>query len=226
MKKEYLNEIWKPIKGYEGLYEVSNFGRIKSLKFGKERILKGSKDKYGYYHISLSDINKKYKSFLVHRLVAEHFLDKPDNCNEVNHKDENPQNNIYTNLEWCDRKYNCNYGTRNERISKNNRGKKSYIITTEIKEKMSVSQKKRFETSSVWNKGLKNCFCEKTIEKMRNTKKNKSVVQLDLNDNYINTYISLMEAQRETNINATAIMRCCKNINKTAGGFKWKYILT
>ena len=112
MKKEY----WKPIKGYEGLYEVSNLGRVKSLKFGKERMLKVSKDKKGYLHVVLCK-NGILKTYYVHRLVAEAFIDNTDNLPQVNHKDENPQNNIYTNLEWCDRKYNCNYGTRNERIS-------------------------------------------------------------------------------------------------------------
>ena len=113
MKKE----IWKPIKGYEGLYQVSNFGRVKSLKFGKEKILKQSIDKKtGYLHVVLCK-NEILKTYYVHRLVAEAFIDNSDNLPQVNHKDENPQNNIYINLEWCDRKYNCNYGTRNERIS-------------------------------------------------------------------------------------------------------------
>ena len=120
MKKEYLNEIWKPIKGYEGLYEVSNFGRIKSLKFGKERILKGSKDKYGYLQVVLSK-NNKSKTFKVHRLVSEAFIPNPDNLPQVNHKDENPSNNNVNNLEWCDKTYNNNYGTRNTRISNANK---------------------------------------------------------------------------------------------------------
>ena len=113
MKKEY----WKPIKGYEGLYQVSNFGRVKSLKFGKERILKQSKDKKtGHLHVVLCK-NGIVKTYYVHRLVAEAFIDNTDNLHCVNHKDENPQNNVVSNLEWCDAKYNCNYGTRNKRIS-------------------------------------------------------------------------------------------------------------
>ena len=112
MKKEY----WKPIKGYEGLYEVSNLGRVKSLKFGKERMLKVSKDKKGYLHVVLCKENI-LKTYYVHRLVAEAFIDNTDNLPCVNHKDENPQNNVVSNLEWCDAKYNLNYGTRNKRIS-------------------------------------------------------------------------------------------------------------
>ena len=113
MKKEY----WKPVVGYEGLYEVSNWGRVKSLKFGKEKILKPSKNKKGYLHVVLCKENI-LKNFLVHRLVAEAFIPNPNNYKEVNHKDEDKSNNIVTNLEWCDRKYNQNYGTINERLSK------------------------------------------------------------------------------------------------------------
>ena len=112
MKKEY----WKPVVGYEGLYEVSNWGGVKSLKFGKEKILKPQKDKDGYLQVTLCKNNIK-KVYKVHRLVAEAFLDNPNNYKEVNHKDENKTNNVVTNLEWCDRKYNQNYGTRTERVA-------------------------------------------------------------------------------------------------------------
>lgn len=110
-------EIWKPVVGYEGLYEVSNWGRVKSLKFGKERILKLIKDKDGYFIVNLYK-NKKIKSFRVHRLVAEAFIDNPDNLPQVNHKDENPSNNVVSNLEWCNAKYNINFGTRSKKVSK------------------------------------------------------------------------------------------------------------
>ena len=113
-----MKEIWKDKKDYEGHYQVSNFGRVKSIKFGKEIILKQSKDKKtGYLHVVLCKENI-LKSYLVHRLVAEAFIDNPNNYKEVNHKDENKTNNVVTNLEWCDRKYNQNYGTRTEKCSK------------------------------------------------------------------------------------------------------------
>ena len=114
MKKEY----WKPVVGYEGLYMVSNWGRVKSIKFGKEKILKQSKDKKtGYLHVGLCKENI-LKHFLVHRLVAEAFIDNSDNLPQVNHKDENKTNNNVDNLEWCTNEYNINYGTRTERYSK------------------------------------------------------------------------------------------------------------
>ena len=112
MKKEY----WKPVVGYEGLYEVSNWGRVKSLKFGKEKILKPQKDKDGYLCVTLYKNNNQCQ-FKVHRLVAEAFIDNSDNLPCVNHKDECKTNNIVSNLEWCDRKYNVNYGSRNKRAA-------------------------------------------------------------------------------------------------------------
>ena len=111
-----MEEIWKDKKDYEGHYQVSNFGRVKSIKFGKEIILKQS-IRHGYYYVCLSK-NGIVKTYNVHRLVAEAFIPNPNDYKEVNHKDENPQNNIVSNLEWCDRLYNVRYGTGIERRSK------------------------------------------------------------------------------------------------------------
>ena len=111
MKKEY----WKPVVGYEGLYEVSNWGRVKSLKFGKEKILKPI-IRHGYYFVGLSK-NGIVKSYSVHRLVAQVFIPNPNNLPCVNHKDENKQNNVVSNLEWCTHEYNNSYGTRSKRVA-------------------------------------------------------------------------------------------------------------
>ena len=119
-------EIWKDIKGYEGLYQVSNMGRIKSLNYrntGEEGILRHSLDSYGYLKVTLHK-NGKQKYFRIHRLVAETFIPNVNNLPEVNHIDENKENNHVENLEWCDRKYNNNYGSRNERASVSMKGKK------------------------------------------------------------------------------------------------------
>ena len=115
-------EIWKPVEGFEDLYQVSTWGRIKSLsnnKNRKEKILKPQKDGWGYLHVVLSK-NGKMKTYKVHRLVIETFMGKP--LNEVyyfvNHRDENKSNNKLENLEYCTHKYNDKYGTRIERVSK------------------------------------------------------------------------------------------------------------
>ena len=114
-------EEWRPVVGYEGLYEVSNTGRVRSVdryvvdslghrRFYKGKVLSIVKNKNGYLLINLY-CNEKNKKCLVHRLVAEAFVSNPDNLPEVNHKDEDKTNNRVDNLEWCSRKYNVNFGT-------------------------------------------------------------------------------------------------------------------
>ena len=122
-----MKEIWKDIEEYEGYYQVSNLGRIKSLSrekimpngtlcFTKERILSLNKNRNGYMSVSLYKNNKR-ETFRIHRLVAIAFIPNPNNLTDVNHKDENKENNCVDNLEWCDKSYNNRYGTKIERQS-------------------------------------------------------------------------------------------------------------
>ena len=99
-----------------GLYQVSTKGQIKSLNMRKGRVLKQHIQR-GYLYVGLSK-QCKTKLYLVHRLVALAFIPNPLHLPEVNHKDEDKLNNNVDNLEWCDSKYNTNYGTRNKRKSK------------------------------------------------------------------------------------------------------------
>ena len=110
------NEVWKDIEGYEGLYQVSNLGRVKSIGYKKERILKPAKVGRGYLKVNLCK-NSEKKQFLVHRLICQTFIHNPYNLPEVNRRDEDKTNNRVENLEWCDRKYNNNFGTRNQRVA-------------------------------------------------------------------------------------------------------------
>lgn len=95
----YDNEIWKDIKDFEGLYRISNLGRIYSVTTNKIRQIQVNNHRYGYCEISLHKNGKEYR-FKVHRLVALHFIPNPLNKPEVNHKDGNKLNNCYHNLEW------------------------------------------------------------------------------------------------------------------------------
>ena len=110
------NEIWKDIYGYEGRYLVSNIGRIKSIRKGKETIIALHSDSDGYLITHLSKDGKR-KNVRVHRVVAEAFIHNPCNLPQINHKDEDKTNNAVWNLEWCDCAYNINYGARNREVS-------------------------------------------------------------------------------------------------------------
>lgn len=104
-----MEEIWKDIEGYGGLYQVSNLGRIKSFKQNKlGKILRMQITHDGYYTVGLSKDNYS-KQCKVHRLVAKAFIPNTNNLLEINHKDKNKLNNNVDNLEWCTRQYNCRY---------------------------------------------------------------------------------------------------------------------
>lgn len=111
-------EEWKDIEGYKDKYQVSNTGKIKSLHYrntSKEKLLKPYTNRKGYLFVSLPR-----KTVQVHRLVAEAFIENPKKLPMVNHKDENKLNNSVENLEWCDNKYNINYGNRTKQAKLSN----------------------------------------------------------------------------------------------------------
>lgn len=170
-----MKEIWKDIEEYEGKYQVSNLGRVKSLLFingniikKREKILKELGENK-YLHVTLWK-NHKGKNYSVHQLVAKAFIENPNNYKEINHKDENIRNNKADNLEWCDHKYNINYGTR----------------TKKVKEKMQVS-----------------------------------VVQYDLNGNFIKEWDCMNDAIRF--YNNKHIVDVCKGKRISANNYIWKY---
>ena len=123
-------EIWKDVVGYEGYYQVSNEGNVRSvdrfvkcsnsIRRYKGRLLAGCFDNHGYYRVLLS-VAGKHKSCQVHRMVAKAFIENKDNLPEVNHKDENPENNCVDNLEWCSKIYNLEYGTGREKSIKSHK---------------------------------------------------------------------------------------------------------
>lgn len=184
-------EIWKPVVGYEGLYEVSSYGRVRSLDrydsknhFCKGRILRLQTAGRGYLSVDLSS-NGKTKRFLVHRLVAEAFIPNPYNLPEVNHLDEDKTNNRVDNLEFCNHKYNLNFGTRTDRmrdtkikngywtgLSKEEYSKKYY---RENKEKINERQReynqknkdKKREYWKKWHQEHKNEYNERKRENVK-----------------------------------------------------------
>lgn len=201
LNEEYnydIDEVWKPIKDFECLYEINNLGEIRSLDreviysngvkhIHKGKMLKPRKDKYGYLNIVLNK-NGKSKTFKVHRLVAITFIPNPNNLPEVNHKDENKLNNSINNLEWCTSKYNCNYGNHSKNISKSLTGR---TLSEQTKKLMSDSRSIK-------------------------------VVQLSLNDELIKIWNSLRETDK-FGYNHSCVSACCRGIKKTHRGFKWIY---
>lgn len=126
-----MKEIWKDIKEYQGKYQVSNLGKIRTLikwDLNKRKYIatikniKLRKDKDGYILVDLHK-NNKTKTFKVHRLVAEAFISNPNNYPQINHKNEIKNDNRVENLEWCSNEYNARYGTKNQRAAEKNKKK-------------------------------------------------------------------------------------------------------
>lgn len=118
-----MDEIWKDIDGYNGRYQISNMGRLKSFAQNRDegKIHTGSKTHKGYLSSKLYDSDGNSHTYPMHRLVASAFVDNPNGYPQVNHLDEDKTNNRADNLEWCTNDYNVNYGTRTIRAGESNR---------------------------------------------------------------------------------------------------------
>ncbi len=187
----FLKEIWKDITGFECEYQVSNLGRVKSFKKGKETIMKPHVIYSGYFQICLLKQNKRHL-FLIHRLVAQEFIQNPFNKPEVNHIDGNKQNNKVNNLEWC---------THGENI-------------------------KHAWNNGLQKKSIKMALCGKKYAKLNfksGVNLRKKVDQYDLNGNFIKTWESTAEAERQLNLPHSKVSACCVGKRKTTGGFIWKH---
>lgn len=188
-------EEWKDIKGYEGLYQISNFGRVKSLRRKSQRkngviycinekILKGGNNGLNYFKVQLRDKNSNKKYAYIHRLVAKHFIPNPQNKPCINHLDCNPSNNRAENLEWCTKKENTDY----------------------------MVKLKRNERNEQWLKKL-----NKSLDKYR-----KAVVGINKNTGEKIHFISI-GSTKKSGFRPGDVCKCCKGERLTAGGFYWKY---
>lgn len=193
MEEIKANEIWKDIIGYEGLYQISNYGRIKSIerkvKYNnsfrnvKEKIRKSFIGNQGYERIELSR-DRKNKKYNVHRLVAETFIPNLFNKETVNHKNGIKTDNKVENLEWATRSENELHAY------------KTGLAKNTEKQRNAVRK-----------------YCKENYTK--------PIIQLDLEGNFIKKWKSAVEVMQILKINNKSINNCIKGRSKTAGGYKW-----
>lgn len=191
-------EEWKPIKGYEGLYEVSNLGRVKSLnrkilcsngliKEIKEKILTPKDNGKGYLNVILSK-NGNHKNFYIHRLVAEAFIPNLENKEEVDHINTNKYDNNVDNLRWVTRCENCNNPLTKKRIKDNHAD-------------VSGENHPRY---GKYNNG-------------------KKIVQLNENGEFVKIWNSGMEIKRELGYDPSHISKCCNKKREMSYGYRWMF---
>lgn len=247
---DFQNEVWREIDGFDGVYKVSSYGRIKSSS-QRLRILRTTLNKSGYYYVSLV---KKWKvsTFRVHRLVCQAFCANPHNYTEVNHKDEIKTNNIFTNLEWCSHLHNVYWGTRNARISqiKKNNEKVSYPISQYTIDGHFIKSYPSIAEAARQNKILVGEICRavngvyptykryvwlmkgasfelwrrenlERLAKMRN----KPIYKFDLNGVFLSVYENSKIAAKDLGNEqwSHGIIACCKGKQRTAYGFIWRF---
>ena len=196
------NEVWVDIPNYEGLYQVSNLGRVKSmarlLNRGRGQylrppiVLKAPINGHGYHQVALYDKEGKGRIFGVHQLVAVCFIDNPKDYNDIDHINTTKTDNRVENLRWCTRKMNMN-----NPITKDNLDKKRQLYCREDW----YRQKQRYGQPH-----------------------SKMVVQLDVSGKELHVWNTMSEAARYVGASVQAISNCCNGKAKTSCGFIWKFI--
>ena len=259
--EDLIGESWRPIVGYEDKYLVSNFGRVKSLeriltksdvpnaKWSRQKhptkILKSYKNMYGYYMVYLSNRGST-KSFLVHRLVGMAFIPNINNLPQINHKDEcKTHNSVWinldgsidfekSNLEWCDNKYNSNYGTKRQRIAeKLSRPVQKYgtdgFLICEYPSAMEASRQTGLSVSRIvdcCNGRKKSVTGGGYFWKYKDSDKvilaKPKIIQISTNGQIINVWDKISLAAKTLKICPTSICNCISGLSKTAGGYIWK----
>ena len=244
---ETKTEIWKPIEGLEGKYEVSNLGRVRSIdrissnghKL-KGRIRQIQKMSNGYLHITLNCDGKCHNAYL-HILVARAFVPNPNHYKEVNHKNEDKTDNRADNLEWCDRQYNINYGTGRKRHFESLYTKKSVIQMTEGGEIVNKfnSIREAARITGIWRSAIRQCcehlpkyytaggfrweYKDAELDIRKKPERKKPVVQMTLDGHVIAVFDSATDAAHAIGVISSCIKHCCQGKTKTSYGYKWKY---
>lgn len=240
-------EEWRDVVGYEGLYKVSNLGRVKSLDriipFGKfKKHIKGKiLSPYlhcGYPEVTLWDSKRGNNTKLrVHHLVSMAFIPNPKGYPIINHKNEIKTDNNVDNLEWCDYSYNLNYGSRKGWQRRIN----GVPICKYTKDGVFVERYNSIIEAAEMNppasgSNIRHCCCRQTPSCVGYVWRydgddfgeyvNKSispVKQYGLDGKFIKRYSSMREASKSTGVISSGINNCCLGLSLSSGGFIWKY---
>lgn len=221
-------EIWKDVVGYEGLYQVSNFGRVKSMdryingKHLKSKIKISSFDTKGYKFVWLSKENTQ-KMFRIHRLVAIAFIPLVEGKDNIDHINGIKDDNRVENLRWCTKKENMNFPIAKENCRKPKLGNKYWLgkhHTDETKKKISENMKGE---KSVWFGKKHSLESRRKMSINRKGKFVKPVEQYTLDGKLIKIWDSMVQVEQELGLSHGNIRKCCIGKNRHCGGFMWKY---
>ena len=209
-----MEEEWRPVKGYEGLYEVSNMGRVKSLHASQSIIMKQATKNDGYVQVNLSKDGVPSKKY-VHRLVATAFVRNPNNYEFVNHKDGNKKNNTVDNLEWCTSSYNMRHAYRNG-LTNGDVQKKSVILYKRCNEYKSITEAAKALSVPLYTLS-KAIHRNTSIHGFTVVIKKSNYVKHNIPTNIYNDKLvflgqasSVSAAARFAKISATSVRRCCR----------------
>ena len=237
-----MEEKWKDIQGYEGMYQVSNLGRVRSFSDKKKGGFLSLKrtDKGGYVYVVLcrDGIHQTKK---VHRLVAEAFIKNPEGLPCINHKDEVKSNNCIDNLEWCSYKYNINYGTCLSRGVETRRKNKigfkpvyafkDDVLVAEYDSASEAARQIDVDRTAIWlccsgvNKsaGGFQWSYEPVCPKVEYKEQRKRLYQYSLDGELIQVYESLSEGARQTGALRANIQKCCRGELKKTHGYRFSF---
>lgn len=227
-KQFHEDEIWKEIQGFEGLYAVSNKGKVMNLMSGK--VLKNNINTHGYPFVQLHKGNEKPKQIKVHRLIAEAFIPNPDNLPEVNHIDEDKTNNDVTNLEWVTASQNQRHSAHTKSCRINQLTLDGELIKT-WESSMQIQRELGYSKSNIIKccKGNKRYshvggFKWEYADPEQQRKLNRPVAALTKDGEYVAEYKNAAEASRCLKISNTQIYFCLKGTCKSAHGLRFIYI--